>query len=339
MEIKDTHPDPISEECETCHSIFGNKRLLQIHRGKSKECSLEFIRKDKANCAICDKLCVRMGLVAHMKSHNNMCRICQVKCADLKEHMKIHAHSQSYMCDQCTFKTTTKKLLQIHMDRLHSTKLFECVLCKFETNHSVNLKNHVNKVHENIKYSCDICGHQIANISNLYQHKRRKHKMVDFKPTGRGGRTKKVRKTDQFHCDLCKSQFSHAHNLKRHKKINCRLGTHDASDDISIQNGGTGGNDTFEDSTVNDCADVQDMFVVSLLLLLIAIVLCDILPRREVSNKKRNMSNFSTKQSSQEKGVSKKKPQLSEDIKVMLESLNKNVSYTLLRKEISGQKI
>merc|ERR1712243_190888 len=99
----------MGEECETCHSIFKTKGLLQNHRGKSKECSLEFIRKDKAKCAICDKTCVRIGLVAHMKSH--ICQICQVKCPDLKEHVKIHATSESYMCDQCAFKTHTKKLL------------------------------------------------------------------------------------------------------------------------------------------------------------------------------------------------------------------------------------
>ena len=331
MELKDTHPDTILEECETCHSIFGSKRLLQVHRGKSKECSLGFIRKDKAQCTICGKSCVRIGLAAHMKSHNNVCRICRVKCGDLKEHMKIHSRSESYMCDQCTFKTHTKKLLQIHMNRLHSTKLFECVLCEFQTNHSVNLKNHVNKVHENIKYSCDICGHQIANISNLYQHKRRKHKILDFKPTGRPGRTKKVQKSDQsFHCDLCKSQFSHAYNLKRHNKINCKLNTNNKKDGISIQKGGLGENDTFEERTVNDCAaDVQEMFVVALLLLLIVILFCDISPSGEISYRKRNMSNnYSTKHNSPERSVSRNKPQLSEDIKIMLESLNKNISYT-----------
>lgn len=285
--------------------------------------------------------------MAHMNLHNNVCQICGVKCGDLKEHMKIHARDQSYICDQCTFKTHTKKLLQTHLNRLHSTKLFECTLCEFETNGSVNLKNHVNKIHENIKYSCDICGHQIVNISNLYQHKRRKHKMVDFKPNGRRGRTKNPQNAAHryFQCDLCQSQFTHARNLKRHMKINSRPDTHEGYD-ISIQNGRPEKVDIYEDSTVNDCADIEDMFVVWLLLILMAIVVFDIFQRREVSYRKRNMSNQPTKHSSPEtitenkteNCVSKNKPQLSENIKIMLESLNKNVSYTLLTKEISGQK-
>ena len=320
--------EPMPKECETCHSMFTNKRLLQIHRGKTKKCSLEFIRKDKTKCAMCDKSCVRIGLVAHMKTHNNICQSCGVKCGDLKEHMKTHARSQSYICDQCTFKTHTKKLLQIHMNRLHSAKLFECAVCEFKTNHNVNLKNHVNKVHENIRHSCEICGHQIANISNLYQHKRRKHKMVDFKPIGR--QTKKVQNTEQyFHCNLCQSQFSHAHTLKRHKSINCRLNINNERGDISFQNG--------------DCADVQEMFVLALLLILLAMLLCDISPWREVSYKKGNISNYSMKHTAlkifTKKSLSNNKPQISEDIKLMLESLNKNVSYTLLRKGNSEHKI
>ena len=285
-----------------------------------------------------------MGLVAHMKSHNNTCQICGVKCADLKEHMKIHDRSQSYICDQCAFKTHTKKLLQIHMNRLHSTKMFECTLCVFKTNGSVNLKNHINKIHENIRFSCDICGHQIVNISNLYQHKRRKHKMVDFKPIGRRGRKTKTNH-QYFKCDLCPSQFTHERNLKRHMKINCRPDTNEGYD-ISIQNGIPVENNISKDSTVNDCADIEDMFIVWLFLILMAIVFFDILPRKEVSYRKRNMSNRPTKHSSPEtitenkteNCVSKNKPQLSENIQIMLESLNKNVSYTLLRKEIADIK-
>ena len=224
------------------------------------------------------------------------------------------------------------------MDRLHSEKLVECTLCDFKTNHGVNLKNHINKIHENIKYSCDICGNKIANISNLYQHKRKKHKMVDFKPSGRQGRTKQAQKTETyFQCDLCKRQFSRAHNLKRHKKINCGLNTDERVDKIIQMN-------TIEvDTRVMGNSDIHDMFLLSLLLLLIAMVFYNISPRKEVPDKKRKMSNYSTEHNSQERSRKGKfrnnvsKNQLSEEIKQMLESLNKNVSYTLLRKEIQRE--
>ena len=87
-----------------------------------------------------------------------------------------------------------------------------------------------------------------------------------------------------------------------------------------------------------DCADIEDMFVVWLLLILMAIDVFDIFQRREVSYRKRNMSNQPTKHSSPEtitenkteNCVSKNKPQLSEDIKIMLESLNKNFACPAL---------
>ena len=95
------------------------------------------------------------------------------------------------------------------------------------------------------------------------------------------------------------------------------------------------------DTRVMGNSDIHDMFLLSLLLLLIAMVFYNISPRKEVPHKKKGkMSNYSMEHNSQERSRKGKfrnnfsKNQLSEEIKQMLESLNKNVSYTLLRKEI-----
>lgn len=80
-----------------------------------------------------------------------------------------------YICldDKCSFKTTKKTLLSLHLKEFHSELLenFPCSECSYVSKLRGNLNKHMSEVHAKVKrYMCGFCGAQTSRKYHLTRH-------------------------------------------------------------------------------------------------------------------------------------------------------------------------
>ena len=163
--------------CEICSEAFSSKIFLKIHKRKSHSLN--------AKCSACDKN------VRNLERHTKLyCR-------------KItRSNKKEYSCELCVKLFSSKKLLRIHTNKDHLSKM-KCRHCKIPVSteeHDAHLLSCC--IEGNVK--CEYCEIDFNCSTILLGHQTRKH--------GKG------RKIDEFLCEICLKTFSKKKHVTEHKK-------------------------------------------------------------------------------------------------------------------------
>ena len=93
----------------------------------------------------------------HIKSHKLKCRYCLKMLQDktkLRDHESTHTNDRKWKCDQCSYNSSKKSLLDKHLLNHHSenttneSDLLKCLFCSFTTRRPSSLGIHL-KSHDN----------------------------------------------------------------------------------------------------------------------------------------------------------------------------------------------
>lgn len=114
----------------------------------------------------------------------------EVKCSlffDKLENFVLHKRYDHriiarFPCQQCRFKGTTRKELEMHHSRLHDTEIILCSQCRAEIEGSQKLQEHLKK-HQEYSIGCKFCYLNFLSKADLVEHVTLEHQ---------GKKTKKV---------------------------------------------------------------------------------------------------------------------------------------------------
>ena len=158
-------------ECGECEYNCVRENKILSHMNQHREAYTPHI------CPICSKTFKKVvSLKRHINFHKTTvwsCSICDFQHAQryrLLYHMKKHADTKEYKCDQCgrEFKHATS--LHHHTRRSHSgPALLSCKECKFKCAYERELDIHMGECAKK-KQKCDQCGKKFRWISKLKQH-------------------------------------------------------------------------------------------------------------------------------------------------------------------------
>ena len=113
-------------------------------------------------CDYCDhRVKIKSNLKAHIrvnhrpnevfKCRHESCDFVSVSRADLREHHKSHGGAVSlpevFACTFCSFTTTNRPKLALHMKEHDSVRPFKCSFCAYSAKSQAILSSHVNKRH------------------------------------------------------------------------------------------------------------------------------------------------------------------------------------------------
>ena len=110
----------------------------------------------------------------------------------------------SFMCDQCGFKTSRKNNLIRHITRAHSkVKRFKCPHCVFSSNSKILFERHEKHQHSKVKrFKCPHCVFSSNSKISFERHEKHHQSQSIAKPL--------------FTCDRCSYKTSRKRNLTRH---------------------------------------------------------------------------------------------------------------------------
>ena len=137
-------------------------------------------KKDRNYCSICDKVFRTKG---SLYTHNLM----------------EHSEDKEILCDQCSYSTKCKSLLQRHIEAQHEGVTFQCEFCDYRSNKNA-LYQHIRRCHGKELYLCDQCDYSNKVKTNLIQHKKSNHGV---------GKT--------FECDQCDYKALTKYGLQMHQ--------------------------------------------------------------------------------------------------------------------------
>ena len=198
--------------CEICSEAFSSKIFLKIHNGKSHNLNV--------NCSACNKN-VR-NLVRHTKLY---CR------------KILRSNKKEYSCEFCVKPFSSKKLLRIHTNKDHLSKMYcrhckislsteehdehllscctegnvKCEYCEIDFNCSTILMGHQTRKHgkprTNKELSCEICLKTFSKVRYLTEHKRKIHEGI------------KRKDESLFKCEFCDKTFETNLKLDSHQRL------------------------------------------------------------------------------------------------------------------------
>ena len=174
------------------------------------------------------------GFLFHSrKFHKNQfysCDQCDYKSLSkrlFKGHYINHS-SLNIKCDQCLFTTSSHQNLEKHQEGQHQGRTYTCDKCDYWATHSSSVFKHKQRKHDGIRHQCDQCEYQATTMSDLKIHQRSKHEGIKFscdqcEYTATFKRTlqshkKAIHEGIQFFCDKCKYTAKFKWTLQKHKK-------------------------------------------------------------------------------------------------------------------------
>ena len=84
-----------------------------------------------------------------------------------------------FNCDQCDATYPVRKSLVNHKRLKHGdAKLFACNQCSYATTKKGNLELHVRSLHEKVKEVCGVCEKVLSNKSHINTHVRQFHSEI-----------------------------------------------------------------------------------------------------------------------------------------------------------------
>jgi len=115
----------------------------------------------------------------------------------LKQISKLGKHG----CLSCSFRSSTKELLQVHMKTHESAKIFQCSICNVKLKYNASLIIHM-RIHTGEKpFKCDGCNYECRDASKLKQHKL-KHSEKNI-----------------YFCKHCDYGAKYKHSVQNHEKV------------------------------------------------------------------------------------------------------------------------
>ncbi|CAG9816299.1 unnamed protein product [Phaedon cochleariae] len=190
----------INKTCRKPYPLFPN--LLQLSL-IFRPNILTMLKLGKHQCQECFKCFKNVyHLRSHLLTHDDKfpykCPHCDKRCKrkqELKSHSKVHnTNRDTYTCEVCHKKLTSKTSLIIHHKRHQKLYTIFCEYCKkgFYTKTSLTL--HTNSKHEGKShFVCEICGRQCYDKTSLENHR--------MKHDANYGKKKNIK------CTLCDTRF------------------------------------------------------------------------------------------------------------------------------------
>ncbi len=213
--------------CEACHIIFDDRKLLLLHRRKfhsapkikteQREQLLRDLLPNENGEFICDK-CDRA-----FKSRELLIK-----------HMSCHNEERPFECLECGKKFTKPSLLRDHRRRHFEVGQFECGYCQKRFYTPNKLREHVRIHTGEAPLSCNVCGKTFKRHSNLTEHKRIHQADRPVKPPKElfchCGKVFKTQRDLDWHkegehdkqpkkCTYCGEVFVHGSSLTRHIRL------------------------------------------------------------------------------------------------------------------------
>jgi len=90
--------------------------------------------------------------------------------------MKTHTDESPFECEECSYRTTTKDLLNTHMKKHQNVSTIQCPNCPFKARSRNKLAEHRKKHEYQSVYKCKYCTFGSDKLFPVNTHMRRIHK-------------------------------------------------------------------------------------------------------------------------------------------------------------------
>ncbi|XP_063545352.1 oocyte zinc finger protein XlCOF22-like [Cydia strobilella] len=210
-------------KCEKCVKGFNFKDVMDNHMKKHSQ------ESGTLKCEICAQYCPSgVSMRGHMKSHTTRykCKICgavRISRQHLLEHYSIEHtfDANTYTCEQCSFTTKKRTVVQRHVKTHKVGKNLTCSVCGAGFNNMHALRMHVSRHDPAQRFNCPQCNMKFIYPSLLHRHmlshSHRDHYCVECDVTFKSldnlklhfKRAKKHRdpSTYKYKCSQCDERF------------------------------------------------------------------------------------------------------------------------------------
>lgn len=195
-----------------CHIV----RMHRITSSKKDESGSEIIESTSVGIKDCPKV--------------HQCHICKFsfdKLYRLKNHLTVHSNEKNFICDVCGRAFRLKKLLMVHLKRVHlKVKNHKCNICSYVSFERNDLIEHMRMHTGERSCLCDVCGKSFWGHTQLAAHKQTHRdftffcQFCDYKSRKKALlKVHMVKHTQEknYLCDICHKKFSQKSTLNVHK--------------------------------------------------------------------------------------------------------------------------